>query len=296
MKLSVSTYSYSNVFGQNGFDTEKLFETIKNQGFEGIEFANVPFTNENFNSQDDIKTNEVRLAYAHKLNQMCVQSGLTPVNYCVGADFINCGDIEAEIKRVCAEVDIAAALGVKSIRHDATYGPNAGAPLPKSFNAFLEPLAYAYGKVTQYAKKKGIVTLVENHGYFCQDSVRVEKLINAVADENFGALIDVGNFLCADENPVYAVGLLLPYAKHIHIKDFHVKSGMLPDPGEGFFRSRGGNYLRGSIIGHGDAPVYQCIRKIQSYGYDGWLSVEFEGLENAVTGTSIGLKNIKSYL
>lgn len=292
MKLAVSTYSYSNIFGKNGFDTEKLFETVKNQGFEGIEFAHVPFSGEKFDSQDDI------IAYAHKLNEMCGKFGLMPVNYSTGSDFINGsgGDIEAEIKRVYAEVDIAEALGVRSIRHDATYGPRADAPLPKSFDAFLEPLAYAYRKVTQYAKKKGIVTTVENHGYFCQDSIRVEKLINAVADENFGALIDVGNFLCADENPVYAVGLLIPYVKHIHIKDFHVKSGMMPDPGEGFFKSRGGNYLRGAIVGHGDAPVYQCLKKIQASGYDGWIAVEFEGMENAVTGTSIGLKNIKSYL
>ena len=32
--------------------------------------------------------------------------------------------------------------------------------------------------------------MVENHGYFAQDSDRVEKLINAVDHPNFGLLLD----------------------------------------------------------------------------------------------------------
>ena len=40
-------------------------------------------------------------------------------------------------------------------------------------------------------------TMIENHGYFCQDSDRVERIITGVSHKNFGALIDIGNFLCA---------------------------------------------------------------------------------------------------
>ena len=76
--------------------------------------------------------------------------------------------------------------------------------------------------------------MVENHGFFCQDSVRVEKLVTAIDHPNFGVLLDMGNFLCADDNPTTAVGRLLPYTFHCHAKDFHIKPGTDPYPGEGW--------------------------------------------------------------
>ncbi|MBO4795025.1 MAG: TIM barrel protein, partial [Clostridia bacterium] len=130
-------------------------------------------------------------------------------------------------------------------------------------------------------------------GFFAQDAERVEKLINAVDDDNFGALVDIGNFSCADEYNPRSVGIMAPYAFHAHAKDFHIKSGNGENPGDGFFMSRGGNYLRGSIIGHGDVPVKQCVNALRRAGYDGYLMIEFEGMEDPITGISVGLKNLK---
>ena len=67
--------------------------------------------------------------------------------------------------------------------------------------------------------------MVENHGFFCQDSDRVELLVNKVAHKNFGLLVDMGNFLCVDEDPAVAVGRCAPYAFNVHVKDFIKKSG-----------------------------------------------------------------------
>ena len=99
-----------------------------------------------------------------------------------------------------------------------------------------------------------------------------------------------------DESPDIAVGRLIPYAFHIHAKDFHTKPGTAPDPGEGWFRTRGGNYLKGAIVGHGDVPISSCLNVISSYGYNQVLSIEFEGLENPSDGVRIGLANLKKYL
>ena len=74
---------------------------------------------------------------------------------------------------------------------------------------------------------------------------------------------------------------------------FHIKSGSSFNPGDGFFKSRGGNYLRGSVIGHGDIPVYQCLSILKDKGYDGWVSVEFEGIESCLKGIEIGFNNLK---
>ena len=74
-----------------------------------------------------------------------------------------------------------------------------------------------------------------------------------------------------------------------------MKSGQEPNPGEGFFLSRGGNFLRGTIIGHGDVPVLQCLRALKRTGYDGYLSIEFEGMEDCIQGISVGLANLRRY-
>ena len=117
-----------------------------------------------------------------------------------------------------------------------------------------------------------------------------------VNNPNFGWLVDIGNFLCADENPVSAVGKAASHAKHVHVKDFHVKSGSEFDPGRDFFTSRGGNYLRGAILGQGNVPVYQCLKIIGSSGYDGYVSIEFEGIEDNIPAIETGLENLKKML
>ena len=283
MKIGVSSYSYLGIFGKDGFDIYKLVKTVKEQGFDGLEIAHIP--------NDEIEIFE----FCCLIKKLCDDEGLEIPNYCIGSDFLNGsgGDIEKEIEMVKHNVDLAEALGSKCIRHDATYGVKKEVPPPRGFEDVVERLAYGYLEVTKYAEAKGIATSVENHGFFVQDSLRVERLINKVGHKNFGALVDIGNFLCADENPVYAIGILAPYIKHVHAKDFHVKSGMGPNPGDGFFKSRGGNYLRGAIVGHGNVPVDQCISIIKSSGYEGFVSIEFEGLEDPIKGTSIGLKYLK---
>ena len=73
--------------------------------------------------------------------------------------------------------------------------------------------------------------MVENHGFFAQDSDRVEKLVTGVANPNFGLLVDMGNFACADDPSDKAVGRVAKYAKHVHAKDFTSRAAQSPIPG-----------------------------------------------------------------
>ena len=56
------------------------------------------------------------------------------------------------------------------------------------------------------------------------------------------------------------------------------------------------NYLRGTIIGHGVVPVKQCLSILKKNGYDGYIGVEFEGIEDCIQGISIGLANLRRYV
>jgi len=287
MKAGVSSYSFSRLIRAGAMSTLDVPAKAKELGFDAVEF-----------SAFMLPEGETAAGFAPKVREACERAGLPVVCYTVGADFLNGsgGDVRKEIERVRAEVDVAAVLGAPCMRHDATRGFGPERRTARGFDDALPRLAEGCRAVTEYAAERGVRTTVENHGFFCQDSERIEKLINAVNHENFGALIDIGNFLCADEDPARAVGRLAPYAFHVHAKDFHAKSGGAPDPGRGWFRSRAGNYLRGAIIGHGVVPVAQCLRVLKRAGYDGVCSIEFEGMEDPLLGLEVGLANLRRYL
>lgn len=287
MITGVSSYSFSRLVQSGAMTDLDVIATSAEMGFKTIEFAGL-----NPGEEYDL------LNHAARLRAACAEKGMSIVNYAVSADFLRgCGgDLNAEIERVRREVLVAVALGAPAMRHDAASGFGLDQAGHASFHSALARLAEGCRAVTEFAADRGIKTMVENHGYFCQDSDRLEALVCAVNHPNFGLLVDIGNFACVDEDNACAVGRLAPYAFHAHVKDFHKKSGMMPFPGEGWFRSRAGNFLRGAILGHGEIPVFQCLLLLDAAGYDGALCLEFEGMEEPLQGISLGHKYLKTLL
>ena len=282
IKTCVSTYSFGWLRDESQLGIYGVIDKAVEMGFDGIEF---------------VDGGAVTLENAPKIKKYCEDAKIALVNLCVGADFAS-EDKEKrrdEIRKAKENVDLAAALGVPMMRHDAGYAPfkrkyNTG------FDSALSYMAQAILEVTEYAQERGVRTLTENHGFFSQDATRVEKLINAVGHPNFGALVDIGNFMCADEDSTRSVGLMAPYAYHVHCKDFYWKSGMDIAPGDGWFQTRAGNYLRGAVVGFGAAKAAQSLQTLQRSGYDGYYSIEFEGGEDPLWGIQTSLANIKRFL
>lgn len=278
MKISVSSYSYSQL-GNSDFERIDL---AKQMGFEGIEFAEINPGTQN------------KTEYAKKLRDYADKAGVVISNYAIGADFIN-RDVDAEIERLKGEVDIAEILGVKTMRHDATIGPESERFSKTGFEKYLSTLAKGCKAVTEYAKAKGIKTCVENHGFYCQQSDRVEALIKAVDDDNFGWLVDIGNFLCADENPLDAVKVGVKHIVYAHVKDFYFADKTFAAP-DGYFDTRDGNHLCGSVLGDGIVPVEKCVELIKNVGYDGWVTLEYEGQESPLTAVPKGYNFLKKLI
>ena len=284
MKLSVSSYSFHSAI-RTGEITQ--FDTVakaKELGFDAMEFSSI-------NPHDG----STPIEYAKMLRREADALDFPIVSLVIPADLINGREgrtPDEELEYVKSMVDIAEILGVKTMRHDAT----SALTKYRSFDAALPELAERINVITEYARKKGIKTCVENHGYVCQDPDRVERLYNAVNNDNFGLLCDMGNFLCVDAEPTKAVSLVAPYTVFVHTKDFYVRSGALDAPGAGYFMNRSGNYLKGTIVGHGNVPVKQCLRALKRAGYDGYVSIEFEGMEEPIEALTIGLSNLKRFI
>lgn len=277
MKFSVSTYSFKNI---NQFDCIKH---TADMGFDGIEFTKL-----------QPPEGEDEISFAKRIKAETDKLGLEISNYSMGANFICETDEEFydEIERVKKAIDVAEILGAKRFRHDAATEPGKY----RTFDGALPVIAKGCQIIAEYAAKKGIKTMIENHGYFCQGAERLEKIYNAVNHPNFGLLADMGNMLFADSDPAVSFGRIAPYTEHVHAKDFHIK---LPQdmPGRGYrFTVSDGRLLRGAIIGHGDVSVLQCLKALKRVGYDGYVSIEFEGMEEPLEAIEIGFENLKKYV
>lgn len=286
MKFSVSLYSFYSALQKGELTLMECVAKAKELGFDAIEAVDFVFN----------CTPEEMPEKARELKAEADKQGLAISSFAVGADLLNgingSGGGKGEIERLKSMVDVAAILGVPRMRHDITSGRKGS---PCSYAALVPELAEAVREITEYAANKGIMTMTENHGYFSQDSERVELLYNTVNHPNFALLCDIGNFMCADEDPALAVARVAPYVKYVHAKDFIWKSYKDANPGEGAIPTRAGNYLRGTIIGQGNVPVKQCLHILKSVGYDDTIAIEFEGMEPCVTAVRIGLANLKRY-
>ncbi|MFB9328437.1 sugar phosphate isomerase/epimerase family protein [Paenibacillus aurantiacus] len=279
MRLGISSYSLYQALASGEMDILGVIDWVAEQGAEHIEIVPVGFQ----------LAGNPELADA--IREKAAARGIAVSNYAIGANFAVETEeaFRTEIERVKSEVDLAARLGVKLMRHDVASSEDTSIG---HFNRILGRLAEACGEIADYAAGYGITTSVENHGYFVQASDRVQALIQAVNRPNYRTTLDVGNFVCVDEDPVAAVRNNLPYASMVHVKDFYRRPSTW-NPGEGWFRSANGNYLRGAIAGHGDLNLAESLRIIKQSGYAGYISLEFEGLEECKQGTSIGLANVR---
>ncbi len=281
MKTCISTYSFWRMM-RDGWTMFDVIDKVKELGADGVEFV----------LDDSVPEGETLEERAVKLAEYARGIGLETPIYTTGANFFQ-KDPAAEIKRVERHVDAASAAGIKLMRHDITAGFYAGYEGLQTFDAVLPTVSAAIREVASYAQSKGVTTCSENHGRLVQDSDRMLAVFNAVAHPNYKYLCDIGNFGGVDEDCAKAVSKLLPFIAHVHAKDCFWRSGKERDPGFGWGRTRAGNYRRATIYGQGDVPVFQILYNIRSSGYDGFVSLEFEGIEENVLGVTQSFANLK---
>ncbi len=286
MKIGVSSYSFNRLMTEGKVSLMELPAIAARMGYEAIELLN------NY-LPDSREVTEETFAKAAEFKAACEAAGIAVAAYLCSSNFLGEGGPEAEAEYLIRNADVAAAVGAPIMRFDACWGVDKEKNLV-TFERVAEYIAPSIRKVAEYAQGKGVKTCTENHGFFFQDSNRVLHLISTVNHKNFGALTDMGNFLCADEDPVHGVSNLSTVAVHAHAKDFIVKKGGEFFPtGQGFLTTRGGNGIRGTIVGHGQVPVRQCLQVLKNAGFDGTVVVEFEGVEDPMTAVEWACANLK---
>jgi sugar phosphate isomerase/epimerase len=207
-------------------------------------------------------------------------------NYVVGADFVR-SEVAEQVASMRSHLDVAQGLGARRFRHDVAkwaWQESSQSELEAAF----ERIVPACREIADYGAQLGITTSVENHGFFMNSSDRIQRLISLVGRENFCTTLDVGNFLCVGEDPRSAVARNISSASVVHLKDFYIRND---EPGDGWLRTQAGNYLLGAIVGFGDMDLQNVISVIKRSGFDGPVSIEFEGISDSRAACAIGIDN-----
>lgn len=269
---------------QGEMDVLDVLQWVADNGGQHVELVPYEFTVvDNYELATEIKDKAAEL-------------GLELSAYSLPANFIQ--DTEEafleEVERLKKHIDVVQHMGIHIMRHDVTLFT-----LPKEqtsihyYNEHFEEMVRGCQLIADYAKQFNITTTIENHGFNVQTSDRVQQLIHAVNRDNFKTTLDIGNFLCIDEEPLIGVMKNIPYAATVHFKDFYIRP-YYENPGEGeWFRTVHNNYIRGAIVGHGDINIREIIKLVKGSGYDGYLTIEFEGMEDCQVGSKIGMDNVR---
>ncbi|MBH5319086.1 sugar phosphate isomerase/epimerase [Paenibacillus sp. GSMTC-2017] len=285
MKLGVSTYSLHNAYLSGEMTLPGIIDYIASIGAEHAEIVPIDVA-----LPDNPKLiDEIRLA--------AKRNGIELSNYAVGGNFVglNDADWELELNRLKREVDVCAALGITRMRHDIAVPKDFTALQDLSIRHYLSELprfVEVCRQIADYAAKYGITTSIENHGFFVQQSDRVQAIVDAVDRSNFRTTLDVGNFLCVDEDPATAVANNIKLASMVHVKDFYYRPSYR-NPGESWFNTTNGNWLRGAIAGQGDIDMPHVLGIVKKSGYDGYISIEFEGIEECKSATKMAFNYIE---
>ena len=300
MKLGMSCYCLDPAMAAGRMTIDDVIDYAVAHGCEHIEF--VPFHLAFVTPEQ-----ELDLELIEHVRKKCESAGIEISTYSVNADLLKTDPAEEakEIERVKRHIDAAQKLGLSRMRFDvASFRRPFSTNTIYNFNQEFPQMVRNGTLLCDYAAERGITIVMENHGFFINGSDRVLRLIEAINRPNLKMTVDVGNFLCVDEDPVAAVKRCLPLAEMIHLKDFYIrKKELLPDQTEMFncnngswFETMGGKMLRGAILGQGDVDIWEILRTIKHSGFDGYISLEFEGMEVCEQGAEISLAMAKAIL
>ena len=263
MKLSLSMWSVIETVKAGKMNLPQFIDFAASQNVKGIELLDYFWTDE-----------KKEIPQAKKL---VADKGLQIAVYSIGNDFFQ-ADVVAraqQLEAVKQGVNVANELGVDLVRvFSGSY--REGYNLEQGMGWVIDGLTES----ANYAQQHHVTLALENHGLIAGRSDQVKDIISKVNSPALRANIDTGNFLLVGQNPAEAAQVLAPLAALVHLKDFRV-----PDPGQivHVYRGLDGSTFTGAVTGEGMVDLPAIISILRDSGYNGWLSLEYEGPDDPLT-------------
>lgn len=280
MKLAVSMYSYYRTVRGGGMDLPGFIRETKRIGADGVELL-------------DFFYKDVEPERQAALDALA-ETGLPCPIFSVAQNFAKPLPEERahELEKIRFGITEAGHYGAGVVRVFAgDVSPGVGFDEARAW--IVEGLAAA----SKLAADAGVKLALENHGKLAGRGEQVRGLIEDVralcGNDALGANPDTGNFLLVDQASHEAIAEVAAWANMVHFKDFaHVAS----DHTGHVYESLGGARYAGAAVGEGVVDLGACLQALRAAGFDGWLSIEFEGEEDPLTAVPRCVANARRFL
>ena len=252
-KISLAEWSFNKALFAGEMDHLDFAKVAKREfGLDGVEYVN-QFFKDKGNDAD----------YLAEMRKRATDEGVESLLIMVDGEG-NLGDADSNKRTRAIQnhykwVSACKLLGCHSIRVNAATGDEG------SFEEQMKRAADGLGRLSEYAADFKLNVIVENHGGLSSNGKWLSGVMAMVNLPNCGTLPDFGNFrIQGDEwyDRYQGVEELMPYAKAVSAKSHEFDA-------EG--NETETDYLR-------------MMKIVLAAGYRGYVGVEFEGGEGAVSG------------
>lgn len=287
MRIAVSMYSYNAAVQAGRLDLPSFIHEAGRAGAEGVELLDYYYPG---GGQDADGVERSRAGAMEAL----AEAGLPVPIFSVGNNFAKPDpkEREAQVGRIRFGVDEALAYGAGVVR---VFAGDVAPGL--TFDQVRAWIVEGLAAASTYAHERGIRLALENHGKLAGRGDQVRGLIDDVramcGNDALGANPDTGNFLLVDQPSHDAISQVAPVANMVHFKDF----APAPADHKGWaYESLAGKRYLGACVGEGLVELESCIDRLRDAGFDGWLSVEYEGLEDPLVAVPRSIANARRFL
>lgn len=201
-------------------------------------------------------------AYLAGLRRFAYRNGMPFSGAAIGTDMCqpDAAKRRDELEKIRKWVDATEILGASHLRVFGGEVP-AGSTEEQGIQWVVETMKPA----CDYAAQKGVIIGIESHGGITSKATNIVSILRQVDSPFAGCNLDIANF---QENPYEQIEACLPYATHAHVRDFYGESKKPLDLDR----------------------VWQLFVKA---GYRGYMSAEYEGAEDSMTGVPKLIEKIK---
>ncbi len=230
---------------------------------------------------------------AKKVRAALNERGLHVCCWSAYADLYTDTDAEASL---CRQAELACEIGSPFLHHTLLPWLELGED-PPAFDEAVEKAVDAAARIAKYAEPLGITCIYEDQGMYVNGVENFGFFLREMKNRcrNVGVCGDVGNIFFVDEKPEDFFAAFKDDILHVHLKDYLRKKADR-SPGYYWLPTKGGNWLRDTMIGDGIANIEACVNILKNAGYSGALALENGHPEPFDIGVKQAMEAVGKYL